>query len=106
MPRDKAASIFFELGELEGALEAAQALAVDLQGEPWRGNPEATRRLDGLGSVPALLTCRVRLLRQGVEGAVDPALLLARHNEVPTRETGPVADLKLLPRSRSPKSGR
>jgi hypothetical protein len=106
MPRDKAVSIFFELGELEGAVEAVQALAIDLQGEPWPGNPEATRKLYSIGSVLALLVCRIRLLRQGIEGRVAPALLLARHNEVPARERGPVGDLKLLLLRRPTKAGR
>jgi hypothetical protein len=105
MPRDKAVSIFFELGELEGVVEAAQALAIDLQGEPWPDNREGARKLYSIGSVLALLTCRIRLLRQGIEGSVDPALLLARHNEVPSREPGAVGDLKLLPQ-RKPGNAR
>ena len=103
MPKDKAISLFFELGELEGAVDAAQALAIELQCEPWPGNREAVRKLYSVGSVLALLVCRIRLLRQGIEGSVDPALLLARHNEVPARESGVPGDLKLVPRRRPTK---
>lgn len=106
MSEAKAVSIFFELGELEGALDAAQSLAIDLQGEPWPGNSDGLRKLYIIGSVLALLGCRIRLLRQGIDGAVDPVLLLARHNEVPARERGAVGDLKLLSRRAPGRSGR
>lgn len=106
MPNDKAVSIFFELGELEGAVEAAQALAIGLQGESLPGNRDAIRKLYGLGSVLSLIACRLHLLRQGIEGSVVPALLLARHNEVPAREASPVGDLKLLPQRRQSKAAR
>jgi hypothetical protein len=106
MPKAKVVSMFFELGELEGAVEAAQALAIDLQGEPWPDNREAVRKLYSVGSVLALIACRLQLLRRGIDGSVDAALLLARHNEVPARESGVPGDFKLVARRRGTKAGR
>lgn len=93
--RATAISLFFELGEIEGVADATRMLAVDLQGEPWPDNPEAVRKLYSVGSVLALLVGRIRLLRDAVQGEVDPRLLRAPHNEVDASERGDVKDFKI-----------
>ena len=79
--RGRSVSIFLELTELQGAVEAARTAVIGLQGLPANA-PEYTNGLVQVAAVLALVAERVRLLRGSVEGSVDPGLLLARHNVV------------------------
>lgn len=92
----KHVSLFLELTELQGVLEAARTLAVQLQGEPAADQP-ASLGVE-IGAVLALAIERMRLVRAAIEGAVDPVVVLARHNVV-VDGPGPGRDI-LLPVAR------
>jgi len=74
----EAISLTGELGLLRQALAAAaELLEPSIVGEEL--SPDAGREVL---AVISLAEARVELLRRAVIGAVDPALLLSRHNEV------------------------
>jgi hypothetical protein len=88
----RSVSIFLELTELQGAIEAARTAVVGLQGMPPHA-PESSDGLVQVGAVLALVIERVRLLREAVEGCADPSLLLARHNVVESESNDLVLEL-------------
>jgi hypothetical protein len=96
MPTRKAVSLLFEVGELEGAVDAARLLVFDLEGQSMPGSPEAFRAIMAVGSVLSLILCRLKMLRGVISGDIEPGLLLARHNLVPAGSEGlGIKDVKL-----------
>lgn len=83
----KSVSLFFELTELQGVLEAARTLALQFQAEPLH-DVQPARLATQIGAVLALGIERVRLVRCAIEGFVDPGLVLARHNAVDEEPDG------------------
>lgn len=92
-------SLFYELTEVESAVEAARLLLMDLQATPM--STPGRRWMNVVvssGAALSLVTSRLRLVRLVLEGVVDPGLLLANHNAIaPLPKDPEVRDVRLAP---------
>ena len=102
MAKGNVVSIFFEVIELRAALEATRTLVIQLQEDP-QPSRQARETQNQIGAVLSLAIQRAGLLAGAIEGVVDPALLLGRHNQVRTDEAPVIRDLRLTPWPKAPR---
>ena len=78
--RQRSVSLAFELSTILEAIDGVPLLARGLQELP--GDRQAVRTLAGALAGLAMITTRLKAVVAAVRGDIDPATLLAAHNEV------------------------